>query len=72
MIGDLFKDLAFMKYCESFNHKLVQLTEELGIGLIWGNIAIDASKKGQYGDFRLYNAVFAAEGGNLVDQGKLF
>lgn len=61
-----------MEFAASFNDKIVALTREFGIGIIWGNVAVDTMMTGEYGDFRLYNAAFAAEAGSYVDQGKLF
>lgn len=72
LIGDLFKDRDFVSFCESYNDMICNLSKKHGVGIVWGNLATEVGKVGQYGDFRLFNAVFAAENGAYMDQAGVF
>lgn len=64
LLGDTWEQSSFLKDCESFGQDIINAST--GITVMFGNIAIDWSKKNNDGRVRKYNALFTARDGKLV------
>ena len=64
LLGDTWEQSSFLKDCESFGQDIINAST--GITVMFGNIAVDWSKKNNDGRVRKYNALFTARDGKLV------
>ena len=64
LLGDTWEQTSFLKDCEEFGNEIIAAS--MGIGIIFGNVAIDWNKKNNDGRPRKYNALFAAQNGKLI------
>lgn len=64
LLGDTWEQTSFLKDCEEFGNEVIAAS--MGIGIIFGNVAIDWNKKNNDGRPRKYNALFAAQNGKLI------
>ena len=67
LLGDEWENDAFVRECADMNAEIMAATD--GVAAIWGNVAIDASAKGEDGRVRKYNAAFVAQNGAMVNNG---
>ena len=67
LLGDEWENDAFVRECADMNAEIMAATD--GVAAIWGNVAIDASAKGEDGRVRKYNAAFVAQNGAMVSNG---
>lgn len=65
LLGDLWTNDEFCEYLDSLNQKIIDLSKELNIAIIWGNICLDKNLnlKNQDGRRRKYNAAFCYQNG---------
>ena len=71
-LGDLWEQTAFIEDCASYGDEIIAATENCGeLCVIFGNIAVDNSKRNEDGRARKYNAAFAAQHGKLLTNGTL-
>lgn len=68
LLGDEWENSSFVRDCFSFNEDIKDASE--GIAVIWGNVDIDATKRGEDGRLRKYNAAFMAQNKAYVNTGK--
>lgn len=61
LIGDLWEEMSFLKDCQFWGEKIIEASK--GIGILFGNIAMDEKLKGEDGRIRKYNAFFVAYDG---------
>lgn len=72
LVGDEWNRQDFAEWVASYNDRIKELsipteTNPLSpVTIVWGNIAIDHSKKNQDGRVRKYNAVLAAYNGDYI------
>ncbi len=59
LLGDLWEQQSFLTECQLMGEKIRDLAE--GISIIFGNIALEPTKKNEDGRIRKYNALFFAE-----------
>ena len=64
LVGDMFKHPSFCQDLMSYNEDVLKASE--GIGVIWGNVYMDETKRGEDGKPMLFNAAFFAMDGNYV------
>ena len=64
LLGDTWEQTSFLRDCESFGQDIIQASQ--GITVMFGNIAMDWSKKNNDGRVRKYNALFTAQNGRLI------
>ncbi|SFH82836.1 NAD+ synthase (glutamine-hydrolysing) [Selenomonas ruminantium] len=64
LLGDTWEQSSFLKDCESYGQDIIAAST--GITVIFGNIAVDWSKKNNDGRVRKYNALFTAQDGKLI------
>ena len=64
LLGDTWEQSSFLKDCESYGQDIIAASA--GITVIFGNIAVDWSKKNNDGRVRKYNALFTAQDGKLI------
>lgn len=64
LLGDCWEQSAFLKDCEECGQDIISASQ--GIAIIFGNVAVDWSKKNNDGRPRKYNALFAAYQGKLI------
>ncbi|SFT33862.1 NAD+ synthase (glutamine-hydrolysing) [Selenomonas sp. GACV-9] len=64
LLGDTWEQSSFLKDCESYGQDIIAASA--GITVIFGNIAVDWSKKNNDGRVRKYNALFTAQNGKLI------
>ncbi|TYZ24717.1 NAD(+) synthase [Selenomonas ruminis] len=64
LLGDTWEQSSFLKDCERYGQDIIDAST--GITVMFGNIAIDWSKKNNDGRVRKYNALFTARDGKLV------
>ena len=71
-LGDLWEQTAFIEDCAAYGDEIIAATENCGeLCVIFGNIAVDNSKRNEDGRARKYNAAFAAQHGRLLTNGTL-
>ena len=63
-LGDTWENDAFVADCEAYGQEIIAAAQ--GIVVMFGNIAVDWSKKNNDGRTRKYNAFFTATGGKAV------
>ena len=64
LIGDTWEQQAFLRDCEYFGEQIIAASDTIII--MFGNIAIDWTKKNTDGRVRKYNAFFTAYQGKLI------
>ena len=64
LLGDTWEQSSFLEDCESYGRDIIAASQ--GIAVMFGNIAIDRSKKNNDGRIRKYNALFTAQNGRLI------
>jgi NAD+ synthase (glutamine-hydrolysing) len=64
LIGDNWERESFLKDCEACGEQIRQASH--GITVIFGNVAMDWSRKNEDGRVRKYNALFLAEDGRFI------
>lgn len=64
LLGDTWEQSSFLEDCEAYGHDIIASSQ--GIAVMFGNIAIDHSKKNNDGRIRKYNALFTAQNGKLI------
>lgn len=70
LLGDEWENAAFVNDCFAHNEVIKDATQ--GIAAIWGNVYVDAQKRGEDGRMRKYNAAFVAQNGQWVGSGHMF
>lgn len=65
LIGDTWEQTTFLRDCEFWGNTIIEQTENLCV--LFGNVAVDWNKKNDDGRVRKYNALFAAQNGQLID-----
>lgn len=63
-LGDIWERNAFLKQCEAYGEKIKNASD--GIVVVYGNVAVDWSRKNEDGRVRKYNACFVAEDKKFV------
>ncbi|MGI6630302.1 MAG: NAD(+) synthase [Bacillota bacterium] len=63
LLGDTWEQTAFLKDCENWGKKIIELSQDICI--IFGNVAVDWNKTDYSGRVRKYNACFIAYQGRL-------
>lgn len=64
LLGDEWENGAFVADCQTYNLDICAATT--GIVAIWGNIALDDTRRSEDGRIRKYNAAFVAQNGRMV------
>ena len=64
LLGDTWEQSSFLKDCERYGQDIIDASTSITV--MFGNIAIDWSKKNNDGRVRKYNALFTARDGKLV------
>ncbi|MCR5438823.1 MAG: NAD(+) synthase [Selenomonas sp.] len=64
LLGDTWEQSSFLKDCEDYGQDIINAST--GITVMFGNIAVDWSKKNNDGRVRKYNALFTARDGKLI------
>ena len=65
-------NLNYFEDCAAYGDEIIAATENCGeLCVIFGNIAVDNSKRNEDGRARKYNAAFAAQHGKLLTNGTL-
>lgn len=64
LLGDEWERPSFLQECEDCGEKIRQASQDITV--IFGNIALDPSKKNEDGRIRKYNACFIAEDGQFI------
>lgn len=67
LIGDKWQREHFIGDCLAYNEKIRELSQ--GLTIVWGSVDADFEKRGENGEFRIYNAAFVARDGQWVDNG---
>ncbi len=68
LLGDEWENDAYVRECADMNAEIAAATKD-GIAAIWGNVAVDASARGEDGRIRKFNAAFVAQDGEMVTNG---
>lgn len=61
LLGDLFRNLEYMKYLMEFNDQIKEASNDISVA--FGNVYADPTRTNQDGRFRLYNAVYVYTNG---------
>lgn len=64
LLGDEWERNAFLQECEDCGELIRQTSQNITV--IFGNVAVDRSRKNEDGRARKYNALFAAENGEFL------
>lgn len=64
LLGDEWERPAFLRDCEAAGSAIVSASQ--GLTVVFGNVAMDWSKKNEDGRVRKYNALFIAQDGRLL------
>ncbi|MBO6209113.1 MAG: NAD(+) synthase, partial [Schwartzia sp.] len=64
LLGDTWEQTSFLEECESCGEEIIAAAQ--GITIMFGNVAVDWTKKNNDGRVRKYNAFFTAQDGRLV------
>lgn len=65
MVGDMWESESFVRECERLGEEIIKASKDIYV--IFGNIALDKTKKNFDGRVRKYNALFVAKDGKLID-----
>lgn len=63
LLGDTWEQQAFLRDCEEHGRRIIAAARDICV--MFGNVAIDWTKKGDDGRVRKYNAFFIAQNGQL-------
>ncbi|MEG0176637.1 MAG: NAD(+) synthase [Anaerorhabdus sp.] len=66
-LQDKWNDINFLKTCIAYNERVKQLSN--GIGIVFGNVAIDENKNGNDGRCARYNAAYFCKDNEWVTSG---
>lgn len=66
LLGDTWEHKSFLRDCEEYGQEIIAASQNITI--IFGNVAIDWTKKGDDGRVRKYNAVFVAQNRQLLGE----
>ena len=66
LLGDTWEQLAFLRDCEYYGQQIIAASADIAI--LFGNVAVDWSKKGNDGRVRKYNAFFTAYQKQLIGE----
>ena len=70
LIGDMWEEQAFVDDCVSYNEDILTYVKEVfgnrNHTIVYGNVAIDKTKKNEDGRCRKYNAIYAIKNGEFV------
>lgn len=58
LLGDLWLDDDYVKWLQSFNDQISKIAWQFRIGIIWGNVLLDESRRGNDGRPRRYNCAY--------------
>ncbi|MBP8598165.1 MAG: NAD(+) synthase [Selenomonas sp.] len=64
LLGDTWEQSAFLRDCEDCGQEIIAASQDLTV--MFGNIAMDWTKKNNDGRVRKYNAFFTAQEGQLI------
>lgn len=64
LIGDMWDQPAFVNECVAMGETIIKATDNIAV--IFGNVGLDPDKKNYDGRPRKFNAIFAAQNGELV------
>ena len=64
LLGDTWEQTSFLEDCEECGREIIAASKEVAV--IFGNVAVDWTKKNNDGRVRKYNAFFIAQDGRLV------
>lgn len=64
LLGDEWERSAFLRECEACGEQIKQASQNITV--VFGNVALDWSRKNEDGRPRKYNALFVAENGEFV------
>ena len=64
LLGDTWEQTSFLEDCEECGREIIAASKEVAV--IFGNVAVDWTKKNNDGRVRKYNAFFTAQDGRLV------
>lgn len=64
LLGDAWEQTAFLEECEDCGKEIIAASN--GIAVMFGNVAVDWTKKNNDGRVRKYNAFFTAQDGRLI------
>lgn len=64
LLGDLWEQNAFLEDCEEYGKELIAATTDMCV--VFGNVALDATKLNEDGHPRKYNGAFIAQNGKLI------
>ena len=64
LLGDAWEQSSFLEDCEACGEEIVAASR--GITVMFGNVAVDWTKKNNDGRVRKYNAFFTAQDGRLI------
>jgi NAD+ synthase (glutamine-hydrolysing) len=63
LLGDTWEQQAFLRDCEEYGRRIIAASH--GLCVMFGNVGVDWSKRGDDGRVRKYNAFFTAQDGVL-------
>lgn len=63
LLGDTWEQQAFLRDCEEHGRRIIAAARDICV--MFGNVAVDWTKKGDDGRVRKYNAFFIAQNGQL-------
>lgn len=64
LLGDEWERPAFLRECEACGNRIREAST--GLTVVFGNVAMDQSRRNEDGRIRKYNALFIAENGTLI------
>ena len=64
LLGDTWEQTSFLEECEACGEEIIAASKNIAV--MFGNVAVDRSKKNNDGRVRKYNAFFTAQDGRLV------
>lgn len=64
LLGDTWEQTSFLEECEACGEEIIAASK--GIAVMFGNVAVDWTKKNNDGRVRKYNAFFTAQNGQLI------
>lgn len=67
LLGDEWENASLVRELDDMNDEIRIATD--GIAAVWGNVAVDPTKRNEDGRLRKYNAAFVAQNGKWVSNG---
>ena len=64
LVGDAWEQPSFLDECAACGQEIIEATQDIAV--LFGNVALDPTKKNRDGSVRKYNAIFAAQHGILI------